>query len=293
MIHELKKAGRICYRALRYAEKIIDVDISLLEIAKKVETYILDKGGSLAFPVNISINEIAAHYTPIDDSIRIKEGDVVKIDVGVHIDGWISDSAITIEVKTDKYKKLIEASREALNEVEKILKKGIELWKIGEVIENKIKSYGFNPIYNLTGHKIDRWILHSDIQIPNFNNGSKKKIENGIYAIEPFATTGKGYVIGKGNSNILRLNKIKVYIRNHSIRKFIEEIRKEYKTLPFSKRWIIEKYGKEKAENIINYLKREKILYEYPILVEQSKGIVSQFEHTFLINNGVLVISRE
>jgi len=288
MIIELKKAGKIAKNALRLSEKLLKPEAPLLEIADTIEQYIIDHGGYPAFPVNISINDVAAHYTPdINDKSVIREGDVVKVDLGVHIEGWIVDAAITIEINDNKYKELIKASKEALDSVRKILKKGISISEVGSVIERTITNYGFKPIYNLSGHKIDRYILHAGINIPNYNNKAHIQISDGIYAVEPFATNGVGYVRDGPSSTIYILQKT-TGIRIPSLKKFVDEIFKKYRTLPFAKRWLYRDFGKKyNIDLYVNLLKKNNILYEYPILVEKSGGIVSQWETTFYINEGV------
>lgn len=288
MIIELKKAGKIAKNALRLSEKLLKPETPLLEIADTIEQYIMDHGGYPAFPVNISINDVAAHYTPdINDKSVIREGDVVKVDLGVHIEGWIVDAAITIEINDNKYKELIKASKEALDSVRKILKKGISISEVGSVIERTITNYGFKPIYNLSGHKIDRYILHAGINIPNYNNKAHIQISDGIYAVEPFATNGVGYVRDGPGSTIYILQKT-TGIRIPSLKKFVDEIFKKYRTLPFAKRWLYRDFGKKyNIDLYVNLLKKNNILYEYPILVEKSGGIVSQWETTFYINEGV------
>ncbi|HIP90092.1 MAG TPA: type II methionyl aminopeptidase [Candidatus Nanopusillus sp.] len=288
MIIELKKAGKIAKNALRLSEKLLKPETPLLEIADTIEQYIIDHGGYPAFPVNISINDVAAHYTPnINDKSVIREGDVVKVDLGVHIEGWIVDAAITIEINDSKYKELIKASKEALDSIRKILKKGISISEVGSVIERTITNYGFKPIYNLSGHKIDRYILHAGINIPNYNNKAHIQISDGIYAVEPFATNGVGYVRDGPGSTIYILQKT-TGIRIPSLKKFVDEIFKKYRTLPFAKRWLYRDFGKKyNIDLYVNLLKKNNILYEYPILVEKSGGIVSQWETTFYINEGV------
>jgi len=288
MLENLKKAAKIAKDVVRYSKSLLKPEVSLLEIAESVEQKIRDLGGEPAFPVNISINEIAAHYTPQPGNDKVlKDGDVVKIDFGVHIDGYIVDVAYTEEINDTRYKDLIEASKQALLNVKKIIRKEIELWEIGKIIENTIKQYGFIPIYNLSGHKIDKYLLHTGLNIPNYNNGSKIKLKEGIYAIEPFATTGIGYVKDGPGSKIYSIINYRP-LRELKLRKFLDILYSKYKNLPFAYRWLLP----DASINInidfaIEILKKNKIIYEYPILIEKSKGIVSQHETTFFINNGI------
>jgi len=288
MLEDLKKASEITKKVKREAEKLLKPGESIYNIAETIEQKIIDLGGFPSFPVNISINNIAAHYTPtINDNTILKDGDVVKVDFGAQVNGYCMDTAFTVEINDNKYKDLIEASRNALENVKKILRKDIEVSEIGKVIESTIKSYNYNPIYNLSGHKIEQYILHSGITIPNYDNKSKIKLTEGIYAIEPFATNGVGLVKEDKPSGIYSIMSDKP-IRDPNIKKFFQEIYNKYKTLPFSYRWLYKDYNnKINLKLFIEYLKKNGNIYEYPILVEQSNGIVTQFETTFFIYDRV------
>ena len=288
MLEDLKKASEITKKAKREAEKLLKPGESIYNIAETIEQKIIDLGGFPSFPVNISINNIAAHYTPtVNDNIILKDGDVVKFDFGAQVNGYCIDTAFTVEINDNKYKDLIEASRNALDNVKKIIRKDIEISEIGKVIENTIKSYNYNPIYNLSGHKIEQYILHSRITIPNYDNKSKIKLNEGIYAIEPFATNGIGFAKEDKPSGIYSIISDKP-IRDPNIKKFFQEIYNKYKTLPFAYRWLYKDYNnKINLKLFMEYLKKNGNIYEYPILVEQSKGIVTQFETTFYIYDGV------
>jgi len=288
MLEDLKKASEITKKVKREAEKLLKPGESIYNIAETIEQKIIDLGGFPSFPVNISINNIAAHYTPtINDNTILKDGDVVKFDFGAQVNGYCIDTAFTVEINDNKYKDLIEASRNALENVKKILRKDIEISEIGKVIENTIKSYNYNPIYNLSGHKIERYILHAGITIPNYDNKSKIKLNEGIYAIEPFATNGVGFVKEGKPSGIYSIISDKP-IRDPNVKKFFQEIYNKYKTLPFAYRWLYKEYNdKINLKLFIEYLKKNGNIYEYPILVEQSNGIVTQFETTFYIYDRV------
>ena len=288
MLEDLKKASEITKKVKREAEKLLKPGESIYNIAETIEQKIIDLGGFPSFPVNISINNIAAHYTPtINDNTILKDGDVVKFDFGAQVNGYCIDTAFTVEINDNKYKDLIEASRNALENVKKILRKDIEISEIGKVIENTIKSYNYNPIYNLSGHKIEQYILHAGITIPNYDNKSKIKLNEGIYAIEPFATNGVGFVKEGKPSGIYSIISDKP-IRDPNVKKFFQEIYNKYKTLPFAYRWLYREYNdKINLKLFIEYLKKNGNIYEYPILIEQSNGIVTQFETTFYIYDRV------
>ena len=276
------KAGKIAAEVLEYGKKLIKVNEPLLDVAEKVEAKIISFGGKPAFPVNISANYIAAHYTAYkDDKTRFNEGDLIKLDVGVHVNGAIGDNALTIDLGNNE--DLVKASREALNEAVKIAKEGTEVREIGYVIQSKIQEFGFSPVINLSGHKMDLYKVHAGLTIPNYDNRDKTKLEKDVViAIEPFATDGEGKVIeGKGSDIFRLLNKKSV--RNEYARRILREIEK-YDGLPFAKRWI----NSPMKDLAFNILEREKVIHQYPQLIESSRGLVSQAEHTVIIGKGVI-----
>jgi len=196
-IDKILEAGRIAKEAREYAQKLCKSITDGLELAIKVEEFI-KKRAKLAFPVNVSIHNVAAHFSPIEP---IEMYGVVKIDLGANVDGYLSDTAFSCDLDGN-YEELVEASKKALENASKIMRYGVTLSEIGKTIEETIKSYGFNPIKNLTGHSIEYNQLHGGLYIPNYDNGDKTIIKEGLYAIEPFATMGKGYVRNGPPSNI-------------------------------------------------------------------------------------------
>ena len=287
-MEDWNKAGKIAAEALDYGKSLIKVDASILEVIKKIEEKIIKEKGGLAFPVNVSINNIAAHHTAdFNDQDLLKNGDLVKLDVGVNVNGAIGDNALTVDLGDNK--KLLEASKKALENALKIVGIGIEVRKIGREIQETIQSYGFSPIQNLSGHEIERYKLHAGLTVPNYDNGDKTKLSKGmIIAIEPFATNGEGKVIEGKLSGIYRLEN-KKQSRNLTARKIVEFVDKKYNGLPFSKREIFEKFGN--SNFFLRILENEKIFYQYPELVEKAKGLVSQFEKTVLIDEKIKILT--
>jgi len=216
------KAGKIAADAREYALSLVKENKTLLETANKIEEFIIKKDVIPAFPVSLAINEIAAHYTPSPDEKTIfNSGDLVKIDLGVCINGCVTDTATTVEIKTNNNKELIKASREALNEAIKIAQIGTELWQIGKIIEDTISSYGFNSIKNLSGHGLGDYEVHRKPTIPNFNNENKETLQKGQFiTIEPFSTTGSGYVKEGKPSTIYSIQR-KQSIRNPITKKYL------------------------------------------------------------------------
>ncbi|MCD6512180.1 MAG: type II methionyl aminopeptidase [Thermoplasmata archaeon] len=272
MYDKFKLAGKIAGNALKYGISIIDEGVSYIEVAEKVESYIL-KNAKIAFPVNISVNSIAAHYTPNpEDKYIFRRGDVVKLDVGAHVNGYIGDTAATVEIGSNEYEKLIEASKMALENAISIVKAGVKVADISKEIEKTINSYGYRPIRNLQGHSIEQYKLHAGLSIPNHAyNGREVLKEGDVVAIEPFATNGEGYVIDDGKSNIYQ-----VIRKSQAASDFI----RHFGSLPFAERWIY-RHGLSKIK--LNFMVRKGIIHSYNILIEAKGGMVSQREHTIMV----------
>lgn len=291
---KILKAGEIAKQVKEFIKPLIKKDKPLLEIAEAIEDKIKELGGKPAFPTNLCINDIAAHYTPTHDD-KTKAHGLLKIDLGVHIDGWISDTAFSVDLEnSEENQKMIKANEDALKNAIKLVEGAINSGagrdsrsgpltnEIGETIQNTIESQGFSPITNLTGHSIEQYNLHSGISIPNIKDSREIKIESGLYAIEPFATSGNGKVYDGKPSGIYYLIERKP-IRSPIAREVLDFIEDEYETLPFCSRWLVKKFG-TRALFALKQLEQAKILHHFPQLVETSHKPVSQAEHTILIS---------
>jgi methionyl aminopeptidase len=282
------QAGKIAKQVKEFAKTIIKKDVPLLKIAEEIENKIISLGGKLAFPVNLCINEIAAHCTPSYNDETLASG-LLKVDIGIHVDGWIADTAFSLDLEdNEKNKELIKASKSALKKSIEIINSKTSLKDIGEIIERTIKSYGFFPIVNLTGHSIDKYELHSDMQIPNIKVNRDIPIENGLRAIEPFATFGVGKVHDGKPSGIYVLTDDK-NPRSPLARKILEFIADEYKTLPFCSRWIVKKFGVSSLF-ALRELEQNNNIHHYAQLIESSKEKVSQAEESIFIEGDDVIV---
>ena len=284
-LEKWREAGKLAHDALHFGKKMIEEGKSMLDITEKIENYVYDNGGKLAFPTNLAINNVGAHWTPSTKTTeKFQKGDLVKLDVGVHIDGYIGDNALTVEVGTEKYGKLIDTSREALNAAIEVAGPGINVGMIGYAVQTTIENRGYKPIANLTGHGIKRYNLHSGISVPNVKENDGAVLKPGdIIAIEPFVTDGAGRVGGKRNSNIYHVRQVR-NIRDEKAAEMIDEIQQRYKGLPFAERWLHDIQTND-ATNSLTKLMRAGIISYYPVLDELGKGMVAQSEHTVLITN--------
>jgi methionyl aminopeptidase len=286
VFEKYKLAGSIAAKAREFGKELIKSGVSYLDIVNKIESKILNDGAGLAFPVNISINEIAAHFSPKhNDSLIFQKGDVVKLDIGAHIDGYIADTALTIEVESNLNNDLIKASTDALDVAINLMKPGIDLTELGAEVQKTITSFGFKPIDNLTGHSMQRYILHAGVSVPSVGNtASKSDLKAGdVLAIEPFATTGAGHVISGVGSNIYLCKKsinLKL-IRDSRSKILFDKVKKEFKTLPFAQRWFERQFSN--SDTVLRKLSFLGLLKHYPQLIDAKKGVVSQAEHTVIL----------
>ena len=264
----------------------------LVEIANKIELRMKEEGVKPAFPTCLSVDDIAAHASPSHDDERLAKG-ILKIDMGTHIDGWIADTAFSIDLEnTEENKKIVETSKKALMNVIEKMKVGITLQEIGNIVYETMKEKGLTPITNLFGHSIDQYNLHSNLSIPNYDNGSTIALKPGLYAVEPFATNGNGNVTDGKPSGIYKLMDDK-NIRSPIAREILEFLLEEYENLPFCSRWIVKKFG-TKASFGLKQLEENGNIYQYAELMESNRGKVAQTEHTILIEeNGNVIVTTE
>jgi len=275
-------AGKITGKTRDYGRTLVKKGAVIKDLLDDIEAKIVDLGGKPAFPAQISCNHIAAHFCPEENDNSVLGDDVVSLDVGVSVDGYIGDTAVTVDL-TGKYKELLQASQDALDNALKIIKPGITTGEIGKTIQDTIQGAGFAPVRNLSGHGLDRYVQHTKPNIPNFNSGDDFKITSGmVFAVEPFASTGAGIVRDSGSATLFSLSQ-KRPVRNQIARQVLSEI-ENYNGLPFTIRWLTKKLG-IKAKLGMRELMQAGILHDYPPLADQSKGIVSQAEHTILIDN--------
>jgi len=288
VLRNYRKAGRIAREARDYGAKLIKPGVSYLEVVNKTEEKIKKLGGSLACPVTIGINEVAAHDTADTNDERVfKEGDLVKIDLGVHVNGWIADTGLSIDL--GGHEKIIKTCEESLSNAIKVLKPGLQVREVGKAIHDTAREKGFNPIVNLSGHSVNRFELHAGLTTPNYDNKSTRALPNGVVvAIEPFITKGVGRVVDAGKPLIYQLNHVKP-VRLRGEREIIKLARERFNGLPFSKRWVSHVKG---HELMINRLVNQGILVAYHPLKEVSGEVVAYKEHTVIIKQEPEVITK-
>ena len=292
-------AGKIAGKAILYGKSLIVPGAKAVDVLDKVETFIKNNGGSIAFPAQVSLNETAAHFCPLaDDTLEFRSTDIIKLDLGVHIDGIIADNAVTIVFKEDnnKYDELSnikKASEEALHNALKYIHPGITLGELGLIIQETIARYDLSPIRNLSGHGLGKYSVHEDPTIPNFDTRDKRELqENQLIAIEPFATNGHGMIFESSNATLFSILNNK-NVRSNMTREVLRDIQK-FDKLPFTTRWLTAKHSFSKLRFASNDMKNLGIIHEYPPLIEVGRGMVSQSEHTVIVReNPIITTKRE
>jgi len=284
-VDALREAGRIAAKVRDTTIKEVEPGVKVVEICDVVNKRVAELGAKMAFPTNVDINHVAAHYcSPINDKTVIPDSSLVKLDIGVHLDGYIADTAVT-KCFDPEYDYLVEAANAGLDAAIQTIRPGVKASIIGAAIENAINRKGARPISNLTGHKLARYIVHSPgYSIPNVGRLGSHTIKEGeVYAIEPFAVprSANGQVTDGPPSNIYLMQKKRnVKGRAKAMMKFIQS---EYMTLPFASRWVLRKFKGQDGEAAFKELLKSKVITSYPQLLEKTRGMVAQAEHSVIV----------
>jgi methionyl aminopeptidase len=283
------KAGKIASEQREKTRKKDHVGCTLLMICESIEREIKESGGTPAFPVNVSLNDIAAHYTAEpNDETTVNENDILKVDIGVHVEGYIADTAVTVSYDP-RQEALIKSAENALNEAVRIARVNTKASEIGNLIENTISKMGFKPIQNLSGHSLAQYTIHAGKSIPNIRTigPSFGLSSNQAYAIEPFVTVNDGQgVVYEGNTrNIFAIISRKP-AKDQNVDKFLTYLWNKFRTLPFALRWILDSYEEIEARRMLDILVKKRNVHAYPTLIEGNNKLVAQAEHTIMLING-------
>lgn len=292
-LEDWQRAGRIAAALIERGKKLIKPGVRLLDIATTVEDELAKAGAALAFPINLSLNSTAAHDTPEPGDPRVlDESHLVKLDIGVCVNGAIADRAVTVDL-TESWKELVKASEEALEAALKLATPGTALCSIGRAISEIIESYGYKTIRNLSGHGLSEWSLHTGLSIPNHDNKDMRELSAGSYiAIEPFATDGGGMVGERGEPKSWSLVQSKA-VRDPVARVLLRQLGR-FKGLPFSLRQLtLPGQSLQRLRLALRALDDVGALKSYPPLIERANGMVSQAEHTVLVAEKPQILSAE
>jgi len=278
-------AGKIASAILEKGASMITEGTRVIDVVEYIERMVEEKGAGLAFPLNLSFNEDAAHDTASSDEHRFfSEGDVVKLDLGVHLEGYIADTAVTVDL--GGHSLLLEASKTALEKAIAIVRPGVTSGLLGGAIQQEIEARGFRPITNLTGHGLARYSIHTPPTVPNISFPGGAVLEEGmVFAIEPFASTGSGRVTEKSRVEIFQQTAIKP-VRLSSARKVLDSVRSRH-GMPFARRWIAD----GKLDIALASLINQGIVRSYPVLSDVPGSLVSQHEHTVIVTSDGCIVT--
>jgi len=293
-LRKLKQAGKIAAEVRNQMRRSVREGMPIIEICERAESLIREKGAKPAFPCNVSVNEIAAHYTsPPRDRRTIPKDSLVKIDLGVHVDGYIADTAATACLNPE-YESLVHTAEEALQKAVESLRPGLFTAKFGSTVAGVVKARGFKVVSNLTGHKIGRYLIHAGKSLPNIFHISTSRVKLGeVYGVEPFVTLpdAAGKVENSPEAHIFRFLKHKS-VKNPYAKRLLNHIQKNFRSLPFTERWLQDCVPRNHYRAAFTELLSSKSLIAYPVFVEASGKPVAQAEHTVLIiEDGCLVLT--
>ena len=285
VIEKYRLAGKIAAEVREQVKRSVSEGMPIIDICERTEALIRKKGGKPAFPCNVSINEITAHYTsPPGDKRTVPSGGLVKVDLGVHVDGYIADTAQTVCFNPE-YEDLVTTAEDALQTGIKIIRAGMFTSRFGSTVQKVIESHGLKPIANLTGHQVGRYMIHVGRSLPNVSHLSASRVNAGeVYAIEPFVTlkNAAGKVESGREAHIFRFVKQKS-LKNEHAKKLCDYIVQNFHTLPFAERWLQKVTSPDRYKAAISELLSSKTLMAYPVFIEASGKPVAQAEHTVLV----------
>jgi methionyl aminopeptidase len=290
---EYRKSGEITRQVKAVVKSAVKPGTGFLEICDLVRREVESRGGHLAFPTGIGVNEVTAHYAPQEgDQSAIKDEDLVKVDFGVHVDGYVTDTSVSVTFNPE-YTLMLEATERALEAAISTARRDVRTGEIGREIHREAARFGFKTIENLTGHTVDRYVVHAGKSIPNLYMPGMQSLKQGdVFAIEPFLTLGTaaGYVVDTPSQTIFSIAaRRKTGVPE--LDAFAERVWAERKTLPFTPRWYLSDFA-GKVPGIITRLVAKRVLRAYPTLVEASGKPVAQFEHTMALDeDGIVVLT--
>jgi methionyl aminopeptidase len=287
-----RRAGKIAKECREWAAARIRPGVRVRDVLEGVEALIRERGAEPGFPAQSSRNSVAAHYcSGVLDELTYEEGDCVKVDIGVHVEGYVADTATSVDLSKDgRWRPLIKASSDALAAAIATVGVGVRVGKIGAAIERTIMAAGFQPVRNLTGHGLGRWKVHTPPQIPNYGeNGGSALAEGMVFAIEPFACNGRGYIKERGRAEVFMMvappKKAKGLDRD--VLKAIEA----WRGLPIARRYFRE-LDANAVEDTLSKLTKQGSLMRYPPLVEEDGVMVAQTEHSLYLGpDGVEILT--
>jgi len=289
---QYRTAGRITTEVKGVVTSKVRPGMGFVEICELVEREIALRGAAPAFPVGIGVNHVTAHYSPQEDDMSVYgDRDIMKVDFGVHVDGYVADTAVSV-TSNPEFELLLDATGRTLEAAVNAARKEVRTGEIGREIQREASRFGFKTIENLTGHTVDRYVVHAGKSIPNLYMPGMPSLKTGdVFAIEPFLTLGTaaGYVVDAPQKTIFSIVARKK-TGDQTLDAFADRIWQERKTLPFTPRWYAKEFGKGKVDEMLAKLLSKRVIRAYPTLVEASRNPVCQFEHTMALDERGLVV---
>jgi methionyl aminopeptidase len=291
-LDSFRRAGRIAAECREWAVRNIRPGVEIRHVLETIEARIRERGAQPGFPAQSSRNQIAAHYcTHPGDATRYEEGDCVKVDIGVHVDGYVADTAASVDLSADgRWAKLIRASADALAAAIATVADGVPVGEVGGAIERTIVAAGYQPVRNLTGHGLGRWKVHTPPQIPNQREDGGGRLRSGmVFAIEPFACTGRGYITERGKAEVFMM--VRPPLRAKGLDREILRDIESWRGLPIARRYFRER-DPALVDETLSKLARQGSLMRYPPLVEADGVMVAQTEHSIYLGpEGVEILT--
>lgn len=260
---------------------------------KKVKDKKIEKG--IAFPTCVSVNEIVGHFSPMKGESRtLKVGDVVKIDMACHIDGFIAAAAHTIVVGADKVEDkradVIMAAWNAAEAAVRLVQAGNTNSSVTEAFAKLSEDFKCKPMQGVLSHQLKKHVIDGNRVIIGAETSEDKVDEfefemNEVYCIDVVMSTGEG----KGKETEIRNTVYKravetsYNLKTQKARQFISEVNKRFPALPFTLRAIEDE---QVARVGVSESKRHDLLDEYPVLKEKDGEFVAQFKFTVLLLPG-------
>jgi len=287
-----RKAGRIASECREWAKENIRPGVPIRRVLETVESMIRERGAEPGFPAQSSRNFVAAHYcSSPEDEQTYEEGDCVKVDIGVHVDGYIADTAASVDLSRDrKWTPLVDAAKSALAAAIGTVRDGVAVSEVGGAIERTILAAGYQPVRNLTGHGLGRWKVHTPPQIPNYAERGAGTLKEGMFfAFEPFASTGRGWIREAGKAEVFMLVRppAKAKVLDREVLRAVES----WRGLPIARRYF-NHLNRDAVEDTLAKLARQGSLVRYPPLCEEETAMVAQYEHSMYLGpEGVEVLT--
>mmetsp|Transcript_40461 Transcript_40461/g.89906 ORF Transcript_40461/g.89906 Transcript_40461/m.89906 type:complete len:391 (+) Transcript_40461:54-1226(+) len=274
------------------------------EVEKIFKGKLIEKG--VAFPTCVSVNSTVGHFSPAsDDTTTVKDGDIVKIDLGVHIDGFISTQAQTVVVQAGdaaikgRAADVIAAARTAYEAALRLIRPGKKVSDVAGPLQKIVEAYGCNLVEGVMSHQMKQFIIDGNKCVLNKPSPEHKVedaefAENEVYAIDIVVSTGDGKtkVLDEKETTVYkRALDMEYQLKLKASRAVFSEINRRFPAMPFTVRALVEGVEKDdKSKELAKQLKlgmveclNHGLLHPYPVLHEKSGELVAQVKHTVLL----------